>query len=113
MKFVNFKFSLKKGYKTAITHYKSVNLAFLSTYIAPIAFWWKNYMTSDGIIFISAKVSLSYDHMLCKVVQKVQTNKPAKQVNNRITRTISGVFIVNFEHIPHLVLVFLLLNLSR
>ena len=25
----------------------------------------------------------------------------------------SGIFIVNFEHIPHLVLVFLLLTLSR
>ena len=38
------------------------------------------------------------------------------KVNNRNTRTrceISGVFIVNCEHISHLVLVFLLLALSR
>ena len=39
------------------------------------------------------------------------------KVNNKDTRTMplasSGVFVVNFEHISHLVLVFLLLNLSR
>ena len=37
------------------------------------------------------------------------------KVNNRNTRTRcrSGVFIVNFEHISHLVLVFLLLTWSR
>ena len=39
-------------------------------------------------------------------------------VNNKDTRTTlitrhSGVFIINFEHISHLVLVFLLLTLSR
>ena len=33
------------------------------------------------------------------------------KVNNKDTRT--GVFIVNFEHISYLVLVFLLLILSR
>ena len=33
------------------------------------------------------------------------------KVNNRNTR--SGVFIVNFEHISNLILVFLLLILSR
>ena len=34
------------------------------------------------------------------------------KINNKDTNS-SGVFIVNFEHIPHLVLVFLLLTLSR
>ena len=38
------------------------------------------------------------------------------KVNNRNTRTrceiCSGIFIVNFEHISHLVLVFLLLTLN-
>ena len=33
------------------------------------------------------------------------------EVNNKVTRTASGVFIVHFEHISHLVLVFLLLTL--
>ena len=43
------------------------------------------------------------------------------KVNNRNTRTrceicsklTAGIFVVNFEHISHLVLVFLLLTLSR
>ena len=45
------------------------------------------------------------------------------KVNNRNTRTMceicsktrrrSGVFIVNFEHISHIVVVFLMLTLSR
>ena len=36
------------------------------------------------------------------------------KVNKRNTRTrCSGIFVVNFEHISHLVLVFLLLPLSR
>ena len=35
------------------------------------------------------------------------------RVNNKDTRTTPSVFIVNFEHISHLVLVFLLLTLSR
>ena len=38
------------------------------------------------------------------------------KVNNKDTRTTtrrSGVYIVNFEHISYLVLVFLLLTLSR
>ena len=38
------------------------------------------------------------------------------KVNNKDTRTTpwrrSGIFIVNFEHISHLVLVFLLLSLN-
>ena len=34
------------------------------------------------------------------------------EVNNKDTRTTSCVFIFNFEHISHLVLVFLLLTLK-
>ena len=34
-------------------------------------------------------------------------------IRNTITRRRSGVFIVNFEHISHLLLVLLLLTLSR
>ena len=34
------------------------------------------------------------------------------KVNNRNTRTKSGVFIVNFEHISHLALMVLLLTLN-
>ena len=39
------------------------------------------------------------------------------KVNNKDTRTMpwrgSGVFIINFKHVSHLVLLFLLLTLSR
>ena len=35
------------------------------------------------------------------------------KVNSKDTRTMSDVFIVNFEQISHMVLVFLLLTLSR
>ena len=39
------------------------------------------------------------------------------KINDKDTRTTpwrcSGVFIVNFEHIPHLILVFLFSTLSR
>ena len=35
------------------------------------------------------------------------------KVNNKDAKRRSGVFIVNFEHISHLVLVFLLLTLSK
>ena len=34
------------------------------------------------------------------------------KVNNENTRTNTNIFIVNFEHISHLVLVFLLLTLN-
>ena len=35
------------------------------------------------------------------------------KVNNKVSRPTPGVFIVNFEHISHFVLLFLLLALSR
>ena len=35
------------------------------------------------------------------------------KVNNKDTTTTSGAFIVNFEQISHLALVFLLLTLNR
>ena len=34
------------------------------------------------------------------------------KVNNKNIRTTPGVFIVNFEHISHLIVVFLLLTLA-
>ena len=50
-----------------------------------------------------------------KMQPKNQADNNMFKVNNRNTRTRrrSSVFIVNFEHISHLVLVFLLLTLSR
>ena len=44
----------------------------------------------------------------CEICSKLTINTPKRRQWRR-----SGVFIVNFEHISHLVLVFLLLTLSR
>ena len=44
----------------------------------------------------------------CEICSKLTINTPELRQWRR-----SGVFIVNFEHISHLVLVFLLLALSR
>ena len=44
----------------------------------------------------------------CEICSKVTIKTPGRRQWRRF-----GVFIVNFEHIPHLVLVFLLLTLSR
>ena len=44
----------------------------------------------------------------CEICSKLTINTPERRQWRR-----SGVFIVNFEHISHLLLVFLLLTLSR
>ena len=44
----------------------------------------------------------------CEICSKLTVKIPERRQWHR-----SGIFIVNFEHISHLVLVFLLLNLSR
>ena len=44
----------------------------------------------------------------CEICSKLTINTPERRQWRR-----SGVFIVNFEHISHLVLVFLLLTLGR
>ena len=44
----------------------------------------------------------------CKICSKLTIKTPERLHWRR-----SGVFIVNFEHISHLILVFLLLNLNR
>ena len=44
----------------------------------------------------------------CEICSKLTIKTPERRYQRR-----SGVFIVNFEHISHLVLVFLLLTLSR
>ena len=44
----------------------------------------------------------------CEICSKLTINTPERRQWRR-----SGVFIVNFEHISHLVLVFLMLTLNR
>ena len=86
------------------------------------------YHRYQGILYVNASMELQ-----TKTVDKHlgPANNYMFKVNNRNTRTsckiyskftiktsdrhqwrLSGVFITNFEHIPHLVLVFLLLTLS-
>ena len=44
----------------------------------------------------------------CEICSKLKIKTPERRQCHRY-----GVFIFNFEHIPHLVLVFLLLTLGR
>ena len=59
-----------------------------------------------GIYFF--KVNNRNTRTRCEICSKLTINTPERHQWRR-----SGVFIVNFEHISHLVLVFLLLTLSR
>ena len=54
------------------------------------------------------KVNNRNTRVRCEICSKLTINTPERRQWRR-----SGVFIVNFEHISHLVLVFLLLTLSR
>ena len=53
----------------------------------------------------------------CDFNSRLPTTEPAITCSKLTIETLewrrSGIFIVNFEHIPHLVLVFLLLTLSK
>ena len=53
------------------------------------------------------KVNNRNSRRSCKICSKLTMKTPKRHKQRR-----SGVFIVNFEHIPHLVLVFLLLTLN-
>ena len=63
-------------------------------------------MTPAGIYLF--KVNNRNTRTRCEICSKLTINTPERRQWRR-----SGVFIVNFEHISHLVLVFLLLTLSR
>ena len=54
------------------------------------------------------KVSNNNTRTRCEICSKLRIKGPERRHWRR-----SGVFILNFEHIPHLVLVFLLLTLNR
>ena len=58
--------------------------------------------------FYLFKVNNRNTRTRCEICSKLTINTPERRHWRR-----SGVFIVNFEHISHLVLVFLLLTLSR
>ena len=54
------------------------------------------------------KVSNTYTRTRCEICSKLTIKIPERRYWRR-----SGIFIVNFEHISHLALMFLLLTLSR
>ena len=54
------------------------------------------------------KVNNRYTRTRCEICSKLTIKTPKRRHWRRF-----GVFIINFEHIPYLVLVFLLLTLSR
>ena len=64
------------------------------------------YLIPAGIYLF--KVNNRKTRTRCEICSKLTINTPKRRQWRR-----SGVFIVNFEHISHLVLVFLLLTLSR
>ena len=64
-----------------------------------------NYIPAGIYLF---KVNNRNTRTRCEICSKLTINTPERRQWRR-----SGVFIVNFEHISHLVLVFLLLTLSR
>ena len=70
--------------------------------IIPLNF---NYNPVGNYMF---KVNNRNTRTRCEICSKLTTKTPEPRYWRR-----SGVFIVNFEHISHLVLVFLLLTLSR
>ena len=63
-----------------------------------------NYQTGIDLF----KVNNRNTKTKCKICSKLTIKTPKRRHRHR-----SGVFIVNFEHISHLALVFLLLTLSR
>ena len=50
---------------------------------------------------------------MCKVAKKTNTVSNIFKVNNKNTKKISGASIVNFEHIFHVIVLIILLNLNK
>ena len=67
--------------------------------------WFNNLMIPAGNYMF--KVNNRNTRTRCEICSKLTIMSPERRYGRRY-----GVFIVNFEHISHLVLVFLMLNLS-
>ena len=48
----------------------------------------------------------------CEICSKLAIKIPERRLCSKLIMTIPSIFIINFEHISHLVLVFLLLTLN-
>ena len=66
------------------------------------------YYKSNPVGIYLLKVNNRNTSTRCEICSKLTINTPERRQWRR-----SGVFIVNFEHISHLVLVFLLLTLNK
>ena len=64
-------------------------------------------------MFVVHFSTLDYPASIYVLKVKNRNTRTMCEICLKLTMTSSGVFIVKFEHISHLVLVFLLLNLSR
>ena len=73
-----------------------------------IIFMVRVYGDSDPAGICMFKVNKRNTRTRCKICSKLTT-----KISERRQWRRSGIFIVNFEHISHLVLVFLLLTLTR
>ena len=69
---------------------------------------WKGLQQTNPAGIYLFKVNNRNTRTRCEICSKLTINTPERRQWRR-----SGVFIVNFEHISHLVLVFLLLTLNR
>ena len=67
-----------------------------------------NKQTANPAGIYLLKVNNRNTRTRCEICSKLTINTPERRHWRR-----SGVFIVNFEHISHLVLVFLLLTLNK
>ena len=74
--------------------------------LTAIFYLFSQYTIPAGIYLL--KVNNRNTRTRCEICSKLTINTPERRHWRR-----SGVFIVNFEHISHLVLVFLLLTLNK
>ena len=109
----------KKEMKMTITQFfwwKSTKKCLISIYLFKVVFFtlssphrsvieaWSKPYTTGNCMF---KVSSRKTRASCEISSKLTIKMPERPQWRR-----SGIFIVNFEHISHLVLVFLLLTLN-
>ena len=91
----------------------SIMLSYLIYPIKLVAKWQK-FVTQHLLPWRSLRWWLSGHHSVGNCMFKVNNrNTRTRHINNRRQWRRSGVFIVNFEHTSHHVLVFLLLTLSK
>ena len=94
---------------TAKSHFfrQTLHLRKYSKYLCTIIPWWKKTKKTHPAGIYLLKVNDWSTRTRCEICSKLTIKIPERRQWCR-----SGIFIVNFEHISHLVLVFLLLTLN-